>query len=122
MTPMRLASIFTVLDTYGVQDIIRVQSSVNPLDPPNHSTAVWLSPADWLSVYDSIFYATDEVPAVQASPAATGIDVTVAVDGDGCRLFAWWPMKDVQAIAERLVASGIDQKKVDAWAVIGGAV
>ena len=67
MTPMRLASIFTVLDTYGVQDIIRAQSSVNPLDPPSHSTAVWVSPADWLSVYDSIFYATDEVPQVRAS-------------------------------------------------------
>lgn len=122
MTPMRLASIFTVLDTYGVQDIMRVQSSVNPLDPPHHSTAVWVSPADWLSVYDSIFYATDEVPQVRASMDTVGTDLALGLEADGFRVFAFWRIKDIDAIAERLVASGIDQKKVDAWAVIGGAV
>ena len=121
MTPMRLASIFTVLDTYGVRDVLRVQSSVNPLDPDNHTTAVWVRPSDWVSVYDAIFYATDEVPAVQASPAITGGDITVALDGDGFRVFAWWPMKDMDSVAERLLAAGVDQKKVDAWAVLGGA-
>ena len=112
MTPMRLASIFTVLDTYGVRDVLRVQSSVNPRDPDNHTTAVWVRPSDWVRVYDAMFYATDDVPEVRASMATTG---------DGFRVFAWWPMKDLDSVAERLLAAGVDQKKVDAWAVLGGA-
>ena len=121
MTPMRLASIFTVLDTYGVRDVLRVQSSVNPLDPDNHTTAVWVRPSDWVSVYDAIFYAMDDVPEVRASMATTGGDITVALEGDGFRVFAWWPMKDLDSVAERLLAAGVDQKKVDAWSVLGGA-
>jgi hypothetical protein len=121
MTPMRLASIFTVLDTYGVQDVLRVQSTVNPLDPDNHTTAVWVRPSDWVNVYDAIFYATDEVPEVRASMATTGVDITVALEGDGFRVFAWWPVRDLESVSERLAASGVEERKVQAWRLLGGA-
>lgn len=121
MTPMRLASIFTMLDTYGVQDIIRVQSTVNPLDPDNHTTAVWVRPSDWVRVYDAMFYATDDVPEVRASMVSTEDHITVTLVGDGFRVFAWWPMKELESVTERLLASGVDHKKVDVWSVLGGA-
>jgi len=121
MTPMRLASIFTVLDTYGVQAILRAQCVQNPLDPDNHTTAVWVTPADWVGVYDAMSYATDEVPEVRATLDSVGTDLTLAINADGFRVFAWWPIRDLSGVVERLLAAGVDQKKLDAWAVLGGA-
>jgi hypothetical protein len=121
VTPMQLASIFTVLDTHGVQDILRVQSIAHAFRPGEHITAVWVRPQDWASVFDSLSYEAQEPPTVRASLATTGADITLNIDAESYRVFCWWPLRDVAAVAERLEAAGVDQKMVAAWATLGGA-
>jgi hypothetical protein len=118
---MQLASIFTVLDTHGVQDIIRVQSMANAFAPGENVTAVWVRPEDWAAVFDSLSYEAQEPPEVHASLAGTGADITLVIYAEGFRVFCWWPLRDVAAVVERLEAAGVNQKMVAAWATLGGA-
>jgi len=118
---MQLASIFTVLDTHGVQDILRVQSIAHAFRPGEHITAVWVRPEDWAAVFDSLAYEAQEPPEVHASLAGTGADITLVIYAEGFRVFCWWPLGDVASVVERLEAAGVDQKMVAAWATLGGA-
>lgn len=122
MTPLQLASVFTILDTHGVQDILRIQSTVNPLKPDEHITAVWVRPEDWACVYDSLTYEADEPPMVRASMAGSGTELTLVIDAEGYRVFCWWPLKDLAHVADQLQAAGVNERHLEAWRVMGGAL
>ena len=125
MNTFSLVRMFKDLEAAGVSEVERVSydgpTSPNPASP---RVTVGVSLSIWRSVMDDTFYRTGSLPRVYASLMHGGqaVYLSAEVRVGQLHLTTSAPLESFGEVDQLLLAAGVDERKVRAWATLGGAL
>ena len=125
MNTFSLVRMFSDLEAAGVSEVERVAydgpTSPNPASP---RVTVGVSLSIWRAVMDDTFYRTASLPRVYASLMHGGQAVYLSAEVKVGRLHLTTsvPLEAFGEVDQLLLAAGVDERKVKAWATLGGAL
>ena len=124
MNTYSLIRMFTDLEAAGVSEVDRISydGPTAPV-PASARVTVGVSAATWRSVMDDVFYRSGSYPRVYASQWAGGDAVYLSAEVKVGRLLLTTtvPFENFSEVDDLLLAAGVEERKVKAWRVLGGA-